>query len=124
MQNITAGDIVRLKQPYKVEDFRQDKLFIAAINGGHLPVNPAHASNIYSQWSGFYYGIVNQILSKDSKGGVRNLSLFLYYAAKEEAWLMYKLGNGVPTFVDFHVSEVELIHKSSAANYALGEVKS
>ena len=103
---LTTGDIVKLKEPYKPADFPQAR-------------NP--------DWLGFAYGIVVEILSTqmivngEAYGNQhpRNVSLNLYDATGQmmieptfvEAALC------IPTYVDFHVSELELYKIASETGY-------
>lgn len=120
--SIEVGDIVRLKQPYKVDDFRYSDSFLAALNDGILPEFTNQKRDIYLRWQGFEYGIVNQIISYKQDGSPRNVSLFLYHAREDGTWLMYSYTKGIPSFVDFGVNELVLIHKSSAKDYSTGDL--
>ena len=119
---IETGDVVELKQPYKSDDFKHNPSFLAALNNGVLPENPTSWYQFYKNWQGFTHGIVSQIVSRNSDGSPRTISLFLYYVQENGTWLMYSYRNGIPLFVDFWFKEVKLIHKSSASNYNTGEV--
>lgn len=119
---IEIGDIVRLNQPYKTDDFQNNDTFLAALNNGVIPPTYVRKLRLYQSWAGFNYGIVNDILSRKADGKPRTFSLFLYYQQPNGVWLMYSLKHGIPTFVDFHTSEVTLIHKSSAPDYGSGNV--
>jgi hypothetical protein len=103
---LTPGDIVKLKEPYRPADFPQDR---------------------NSEWSGFEYGIVAEIVSTQIvvNGNAyrnqqpRNVSLNLYDATGQmmieptyiEAGLL------IPSYVDFHVSELVLYKIATESGY-------
>ena len=120
-QNMITGDIVRLKQPYKVDDFRFNKQFLAALSNEN-DSDYDLSDRLYQEWQGFTFGIVNQVLSKDLDGSPRRVSLFLYYPQDNGVWLTYPCVRNVPTFVDFNVNELELYHLSSASTFSEGFV--
>ena len=103
---LTTGDIVKLKEPYKPADFPQAK-------------NP--------DWPGFGYGIVVEILSTqmivngEAYGNQhpRNVSLNLYDATGQMMIepTFVEAGLCIPTYVDFHVSELELYKIASETGY-------
>lgn len=103
---LTTGDIVKLKQPYKPADFPQAK-------------DP--------DWGGFAYGIVVEILETqllvngEAYGNPypRRVSLNLYDASGQ---LMIEpsfveAGLCIPSYVDFHLSELELYKIASESGY-------
>jgi hypothetical protein len=103
---LTIGDIVKLKQPYKSADF-------------------PFAKN--ADWRGFEYGIVVEILTTqmvvngDRYGDEhpRNVSLNLYDATGQ---LMIEptfveAGLCIPSYVDFHISELTLYKIVSESGY-------
>lgn len=103
---LTTGDIVKLKQPYRPDDFAQLKDLA---------------------WKGFDYGIVVQILSTqmlvngESYGNhhPRNVSLNLYDASGQ---LMIEptfinAGLCIPSYVDFHISELVLYKIADESGY-------
>lgn len=103
---LTTGDIVRLKDPYKPADFLQAK-------------DPA--------WGGFTYGIVVEILETQmtvngeryGSGYPRRVSLNLYDASGQ---LMIEpsfveAGLCIPSYVDFHLSELALYKIASELGY-------
>ena len=103
---LTTGDIVKLKEPYKPADFPQ-------------------ARNL--DWPGFGYGIVVEILSTqmivngEAYGNQhpRNVSLNLYDATGQLMIepMFVEAGLCIPTYVDFHVSELELYKIASETGY-------
>ena len=103
---ITTGDIVKLKAPYKPADFPQAK-------------DP--------DWGGFTNGIVVEILETqmlvngEAYGNTypRRVSLNLYDASGQ---LMIEpdfveAGLCIPSYVDFHLSELELYKIASETGY-------
>ncbi len=104
---LTTGDIVRLKQPYRPQEWvlLKDKT-----------------------WRGFEYGIVVEIISSQfSVNGEaygdqqqpRNVSLHLYDAGGQ---LMIepqyqRAGLLIPTYVDFHLSELILYRIATEDGY-------
>ena len=103
---ITTGDLVKLKAAYKPADFPQAK-------------DP--------DWLGFTYGIVVKILETqlvvngETYGGgyPRRISLHLY---DERGQLMIEpsfIAGGlfIPSYVDFHLSELELYKIASESGY-------
>ncbi|MGB3766525.1 MAG: hypothetical protein WA947_08195 [Phormidesmis sp.] len=103
---LATGDIVKLKKPYRPGDFPQAK---------------------NSDWKGFGYGIVAEILTTqmivngDRYGDEhpRNVSLNLYDATGqmmiEPSFI--EAGLCIPSYVDFHVSELELYKIASESGY-------
>lgn len=104
---LTVGDIVRLKEPYRVADFPQAK-------------NP--------DWVGFGFGIVAEILSTqmivngEAYGDQhpRNVSLNLYDATGQMMIEPSYVAAGlcIPSYVDFHVSELELYKIATESGYS------
>ncbi len=102
----TTGDIVKLKEPYKPADFPQTR---------------------NSDWLGFSYGIVVEILSTqmivngEAYGNQhpRNVSLNLYDATGQMMIepTFVEAGLYIPTYVDFHLSELELYKIASETGY-------
>ncbi|MEL6854675.1 MAG: hypothetical protein AAFO83_06145 [Cyanobacteria bacterium J06607_13] len=104
---LKTGDIVKLKMPYKPAGFPQVK-------------DP--------NWSGFVYGIVVEILATqmvvngETYGGSdhpRRVSLHLY---DTQGQLMIEpsfveAGLLIPSYVDFHLSELELYKIASESGY-------
>lgn len=103
---LSVGDIVKLKAPYKVSDFPQSS-------------DP--------DWRGFTHGIVVEILSTqmivngESYGSEypRRVSLHLY---DERGQLMIEpsfveAGLCIPSYVDFHISELVLYKIASESGY-------
>lgn len=122
-QTIEVGDLVRLKTPYKVEDYRHNKVFLAALNGGSCPEEYISQYDIFENWAGFTHGIIHQILDYEADGAnPHRLALYLYYPQENGVWLSFGLNRGILTCVDFSTSEVELIFKSSAPDYVSGQV--
>ena len=104
---LTIGDIVRLKQPYRPNEC--------------VSLKP-------TDWQGFEFGIVVEIVSYqfsvngESYGNQqqpRNVSLHLYDAMGQlmifPQWL--KKGLFVPSYVEFHLSELTLYRKASQDGY-------
>jgi hypothetical protein len=104
---LTCGDIVKLKEPYRPEEW------------------------VYRQpqtWKGFEFGIVVQIVScqfsinGDRYGDgqtPRNVSLHLYDAAGQLMIEPLYLEQGllIPSYVDYHVSELVLYKIASESGY-------
>ena len=103
---LKTGDIVKLKAQYKPADFPQAK-------------DP--------DWSGFTYGIVVEILETQmvvngetyGSGYPRRVSLHLYDASGQ---LMIEPdfaedGLCIPSYVDFHLSELELYKIATESGY-------
>lgn len=93
--NIKVGDIVRLNQPYEVND-----------PGFQIEMT---------------HGIVHQILNRNLSGEPHKLALYLYGEDMGVSSL-YILPDMIPQAVDFLASEVTLIFKSSAKNIRDGYV--
>jgi hypothetical protein len=103
---LTTGDIVRLKEPYRPTDFPQAK-------------NP--------DWPGFAYGIVVEVISTqmivngEAYGDQhpKNVSLHLYDATGQMMIepTYVKAGLCIPTYVDFHLSELELYKIATETGY-------
>jgi hypothetical protein len=104
---LTVGDIVRLKQPYRPEEW--------------VLLKP-------SDWQGFEFGIVVEIVSHqfsvngESYGNYkqpRNVSLHLYDATGQlmifPQWL--EKGLFIPSYVDSHLSELVLYRIASQDGY-------
>ncbi len=104
---LTTGDIVRLKQPYRPEEWVLLK---------------------DETWQGFKYGIVVEIISSqfsvngEAKGDrqqPRNVGLHLYDAGGQlmiyPDWV--EKGLLVPTYVDFHLSELILYRIANQDGY-------
>jgi hypothetical protein len=104
---LTVGDIVRLKQPYRHEEW--------------VLLKP-------SDWKGFEFGIVVEIVSHqfsingESYGNhqqPRNVSLHLYDATGQlmifPQWL--EKGLFIPSYVDYHLSELVLYRIASQDGY-------
>ena len=121
---IEVGDLVRLKQPYKVNDYHHDKTFLAALNGGIYPDSYSNRDRLYHAWTGFTHGVVHEILTRKQNLTPHKLALYLYYPIGNGLSLSYSLPNQSPllTCVDFVADEVELIFKSSAPDYGSGTV--
>jgi len=105
---LTTGDIVRLKQPYRPEEW-------VLLKG--------------EGWKGFEYGIVVEIIScQFSVNGEaygnqqpRNVGLHLYDAGGQlmiyPDWL--ETGLLVPTYVEFHLSELILYRIANQDGYEI-----
>lgn len=106
---LTRGDIVRLKQPYRPEEWIRRKP---------------------KDWKGFEFGIVAEIVSYqftvngDRYGNAqmpRHVSLHLYDASGQlfivPEWI--EQGLMIPSYVDFHLSELILYRIASADGYAI-----
>lgn len=103
---LTTGDIVKLKLPYKPADFPQ-------------------ARNL--DWPGFGYGIVVDILTTQTivNGAAygdqspRNVSLNLYDATGQMMIepMYVEAGLCIPSYVDFHISELELYKIATESGY-------
>lgn len=104
---LNTGDIVKLKKPYRPEEW--------------VLLKP-------TSWNGFEFGIVVEIVSYqfsvngESYGNQqqpRNVSLHLYDATGqlmiERAWL--KKGLFVPSYIEFHLSELVLYRIASQDGY-------
>ncbi len=104
---LTTGDIVKLKSPYKPDGFPQVK-------------NP--------HWPGFGYGIVAEILTTQMivNGAAygdqhpRNVSLNLYDATGQMMIepMYVEAGLCIPSYVDFHISELELYKIATESGYS------
>lgn len=103
---LATGDIVRLKEPYRLADFPQAK---------------------HPDWKGFEYGIVVEILATqmlvngDHYGDEhpRNVSLNLYDATGQMMIepTFVEAGLCIPSYVDFHISELTLYKIASESGY-------
>jgi hypothetical protein len=89
LARVELADIVRLKKPYGLKIDRQK--------------------------GPFTFGIVAEILRVLPDGRTRNVSLYLYDAEREEIFLG---PNGIPEFVDFHCSEIELYKRATDMGYS------
>ena len=92
LAHVALADIVRLRKPYQPH----------RMSGLPEPVGP------------FSHGIVAEILSVLLDGTPRNVSLYLYNPDKGT---LYLGPNGIPEFVDFHCSELELYKRASDQGY-------
>ena len=115
-QNIQVGDIVRLKQPYKVDDLLHNQAFLAAL-GNENYSDRSSGEQIFQEWQGFTFGIVHQVLSKELDGSSRRVYLFLYYPQANGVWLTYPCVRNVPNFKDFNVDELELYYLSEELSF-------
>ncbi len=88
LAQVELADIVRLKKPYRPGGQRQ-----------HGP---------------FGFGIVAEILHVLPDGRTRNVSLYLYDPDRKEVFLG---PNGIPCFVDFHCSQIELYKRATDQGY-------
>ena len=104
---LTMGDIVKLKKPYRPEEW--------------VLLKP-------TGWKGFEFGIVVEIVSSqfsvngESYGNQkqsRNVSLHLYDATGQLMIFPQYLKKGllVPTYVDFHLSELILYRIATLDGY-------
>jgi len=89
LAQVELADIVRLKKPYG--------LMIDRHKGP------------------FGFGIVAEILTVLPDGRTRNVSLYLYDPERKEIFLG---PNGIPEFVDFHCSEIELYKRATDLGYS------
>lgn len=107
MHTLTRGDIVKLKEPYLPEEW--------------VSLKP-------KEWKGFEFGIVVEIVSHQfSVNGnaygdqqiPRNVSLHLYDATGQlMIWPQYiDKGLLIPSYVDFHLSELVLYKIASETGY-------
>lgn len=119
---IEVGDLVCLHEPYKNDDYRHSKNFLAALNDGIIPQGFSDRNEVYKKFPGFTHGIVHQVLNTKIDGTPHQLALYLYYPQKNGVWLMYGYAQGIPICVDFNAEEVELFFKSSATDYNSGRV--
>lgn len=104
---LTTGDIVKLKKPYRPEEW--------------ISLKP-------KDWRGFEFGIVVEIVSSQfsvngeaygNQQQPRNVSLHLYDASGQLMIYPQYLEKGllVPTYVDFHLSELILYRIASQDGY-------
>src|SRR5688572_19151568 len=91
LAHVILGDIVRLRNPY----------------------SPALRSS--DQPGPFTFGIVAEILTVLPDSTTRNVSLYLY---NPERRTIYLGPNGIPEFVDFHTSEIELYKRATEPGYS------
>jgi hypothetical protein len=89
LAQVELADIVRLKKPYGLKIDRQK--------------------------GPFGFGIVAEILTVLPDGRTRNVSLYLYDPERKEIFLG---PNGIPEFVDFHCSEIELFKRATDMGYS------
>jgi len=89
LAQVELADIVRLKKPYGLKIDRQK--------------------------GPFGFGIVAEILTVLPDGRTRNVSLYLYDPERKEIFLG---PNGIPEFVDFHCSEIELYKRATEMGYS------
>ncbi len=92
------GNLVRLKQPYRPDDYRPD---------GPMGLWRQANRDAWRVWPGFTHGIVVEALARNLEGSVTRVSLHLY---NPDYHLLYLHGGTVPVYVDFHVKEL-LPHK-------------
>jgi len=88
LAQVELADIVRLREPYMPRGERQR---------GPFPL-----------------GIVAEILTILPDGRMRNVSLYLYDPERKQIFLG---PNGIPEFVDFHCSEIELYKRATEQGY-------
>ena len=88
LPRVELADIVRLRKPYGLQIDRQK--------------------------GPFTFGIVAEILTVLPDGRTRNVSLYLYDPGRKEIFLG---PNGIPEFVDFHCSEIELYKRATDMGY-------
>lgn len=95
------GNLVRLRQPYRPDDY--------CPNG---PMGLWRQANreAWHTWPGFTHGVVVEVLARSLGGQVMRVSLHLY---DPEHHLLYFHGGTVPVYVDFHVKEL-IPHKVAA----------
>lgn len=106
---LTAGDIVKLKKPYRPEEWVRRK---------------------QKDWDGFQFGVVVEIVSSqfivngDLYGNTQmpcHVSLHLYDATGQlfidPKWI--EQGLMIPSYVDFHLSDLILYRIASADGYAI-----
>src|SRR5262249_26316220 len=74
----------------------------------------AYGLKIDRQKGPFGFGIVAEILTVLPDGRTRNVSLYLYDPERKEIFLG---PNGIPEFVDFHCSEIELYKRATDMGY-------
>lgn len=108
-----AGNIVRLRKPYKPGTWPQER-----------PKGMASREE-WDVWAGYTHGIVAEVLERalphrfeghPISGPVRRVSLHLY--DPERALLYIPHGFTVPTYVDFHVDELRPHKIASDKGYA------
>ena len=103
---LTTGDIVRLKEPYRPSEW--------------VLLKP-------NDWRGFEFGIVVEIVSHQfsvnksygNQKQPRNVGLYLYDATGQLMILPQWLEKGlfVPSYIDFHLSELVLYRIASQDGY-------
>jgi hypothetical protein len=91
LAHVALGDIVRLRKPY----------------------SPALRTSDHT--GPFTFGIVAEILTVLLDGTTRNVSLYLY---DPDQRTIYLGPNGIPEFVDFHTSEIELFKRAAEPGYS------
>ena len=90
LAQVELGDVVLLKKPYK-PSLRAER------QAGPFPL-----------------GIVAEIIHVLPDGRTRNVSLYLYNPERHEIFLG---PNGIPEYVDFHCSELELYKRANEQGY-------
>lgn len=97
------GSIVKLNEPYKPS--HPDRALMDAIVPNGFP-----QYKFYEMWKGFTHGIIVQMIKPDA------VSLHLYDPDRHVIYVE-DFSHGIPTYVDFHVSELTPLKDSAEVGY-------
>lgn len=89
------GNVVKLSQPYKVEDKAMRQLL------------QSRGIARFSDWSGFTHGIIAELISPNALG-IERVSLYLY--DPKLSFLDLNPHTGIPRHVDFVIDQLEIVH--------------
>jgi len=106
----TPGSIVKLQSPYKPSE--PPNALLKAIAGAG---STYHQMIAYDKWHGFTHGIIAQVYAHDHQGKVSHFSLHLYDPDLHMIYIDNAIG--IPTYVDYHVSELTPYKNGSLVGY-------
>jgi hypothetical protein len=111
MRLIKLGDIVELLEPFNPSDAKD------AFYRMHLHLPRTEKVKAYQTWRGFTHGIVVEIMSQGSDGDPHHVSLHLYDPQLGLLYMCNSELHAIPTYVDFHVSELKLYKVAEQTGY-------
>lgn len=114
MRLIKLGDIVELLEPHKptLSDVPKQMFYRM-----YSSLKFSERYFAWKNWVGFTHGIVVEIISQGADGDPHQVSLHLY---DPKLGLLYMCNpdlHAIPTYVDFHISELKLYKISENTGY-------
>jgi hypothetical protein len=115
------GNVVRLKEPFKPSDDQAVKEAVLRAYGGLRDRGAEHTTWEHA-WQGYTHGIVVEVVSHERRAAgslvPRVVSLHLYDSSLN---LIYIGPNGIPMYVDYHVTELTPWADATALGYGVSD---